>query len=296
MKVVSNEETDQVTPHLALVPSESNAKQAGLRATTAVKEIQKQLERAVDHWDTTILFSTFGGATVGVYVGESLNSPSVAESLFVPFMDKIRTAGIAPNKSALLQVCGDDRAAIRTFGVIATANTDFSIVQSAVKSWANADCVDTTTYTELTELDPMHIRAQPQTIAVVSNFTSNSTFSRLTRMDKLSGRDECRTEKVYFGDTCGALAGRCGISPNDFVKYNTDKKLCGSLKEGQHVCCTSGTLPDFRPKQNDDGSCFIYQTQANDTCSAIGAEHGLEVDSLEELNKNTWGEYFILPD
>jgi GH18 family chitinase len=57
----------------------------------------------------------------------------------------------------------------------------------------------------------------------------------------------------------------------------------------QHVCCSSGDLPDFRPKPNADGSCYWYETVDNDNCAALAAAHSLTVQDLEDFNKKTWG-------
>ncbi|KAL4916199.1 glycoside hydrolase superfamily [Aspergillus aurantiobrunneus] len=74
------------------------------------------------------------------------------------------------------------------------------------------------------------------------------------------------------------------------MKYNPSDDLCSSLMAGQHVCCSSGTLPDFTPQPNADGSCKTYLTVKGDSCSSIGATNGgLSNDKLEGFNKETWG-------
>ncbi|POR31800.1 Chitinase [Tolypocladium paradoxum] len=288
-RIASEEGTDQVVPHLAWSAAGSNPERAGHRAVTAVKEIQSHLQRATTAWNKTILFGAFGGATVGVYIGENMLNPSVADSLFEPFMKKIRTVGIGPSKAALLQVCGQTRTGDRTFGVIAAASSHLSTVQAAVNLWANATCVDTSGYAESSELESIAIRARLLAVPPPSNATTNLTTSHAARMSSLNARDECRTIQVVSGDSCWALSGRCGISPDDFTKYNPDSKLCSSLKPGQHVCCSSGTMPDFTPKPNPDGSCAVYETKSGDSCYAIAAANGLEPKDLEDLNKQTWG-------
>ncbi|KAK2797393.1 hypothetical protein FQN50_009194 [Emmonsiellopsis sp. PD_5] len=99
----------------------------------------------------------------------------------------------------------------------------------------------------------------------------------------------CKTIKVISGDSCGSLATKCGLSPQDFTKVNTDPNLCSSLAVGQPVCCSRGKLPDLRPKPNPDGSCATYTTIADDNCSVIAASHGLKTEDIEDFNKNTWG-------
>jgi hypothetical protein len=99
----------------------------------------------------------------------------------------------------------------------------------------------------------------------------------------------CKTRQVVGGDFCDSLASKCGLSLQDFYKVNTEANLCVNLKAGQHVCCTRGKLPDFRPKPNPDGSCSTYTTKAGDDCYGIAAANGITVADLEDFNKNTWG-------
>ena len=106
----------------------------------------------------------------------------------------------------------------------------------------------------------------------------------------LSIRAECKTQKVISGDSCGSLAKKCGISGSDLTKYNPKKDLCSTLTVDQLVCCSPGTLPDRRPKQNPDGSCAIYNVKGGNTCSSIAAAHGLTAKDLATFNnKVTWG-------
>ncbi|KAK9415412.1 putative chitinase [Seiridium unicorne] len=104
----------------------------------------------------------------------------------------------------------------------------------------------------------------------------------------LNIRTDCSTIKVVSGDSCDLLASRCGISGDDFTKYNDD--ICSTLVPGQRVCCSEGTLPDITPKPNSDGSCYSYTVQKDESCSTIGAEYGMTNEKIEEYNNGTtWG-------
>ena len=106
----------------------------------------------------------------------------------------------------------------------------------------------------------------------------------------LHRRADCRTITVVAGDSCDALAGRCGISPADFAKYNSDKSLCSSLQPGQRVCCSSGTLPDISPKPGPDGTCATHLIVSGDTCAALAGSIGLTPQKIEQFNNGTtWG-------
>ena len=115
------------------------------------------------------------------------------------------------------------------------------------------------------------------------------TTRLLERADDILPRDTCRVIQVSEGDDCGKLATRCGISGNDFMTYNTKTNLCSTLMPGQWVCCSKGTLPDYTPKPNPDGSCFAYQVQKNDGCWSIAASHTITQDVIEKNNNDTWG-------
>ncbi|KAI3341076.1 glycoside hydrolase superfamily [Ustulina deusta] len=88
-------------------------------------------------------------------------------------------------------------------------------------------------------------------------------------MKGLVKRADCKTEKVEFGDSCESLAKKCGISGDDFTKYNNND-TCSTLAPGGIVCCSEGDLPDIRPKPESNGTCAQ--------------------SDIEDLNKvKTWG-------
>ncbi|KAL2813996.1 hypothetical protein BJX63DRAFT_431632 [Aspergillus granulosus] len=87
-------------------------------------------------------------------------------------------------------------------------------------------------------------------------------------------------------------AARCGITKPKLIDYNGNANLCmpGRLVRGQRLCCNRGTLPDIRPKPNEDGSCFAYTVQPGDDCTYIAITNGLTNTVLERYNnKTTWG-------
>lgn len=99
----------------------------------------------------------------------------------------------------------------------------------------------------------------------------------------------CVTNEVKTGDSCGSMASKCDISPNDFMTVNTKKDLCSTLAEGQQVCCSRGELPDRRPKPEPDGTCASVKTKPGDSCASIAASRDLTVNDIENFNKKTWG-------
>ncbi|KAH7014604.1 chitinase [Microdochium trichocladiopsis] len=289
------DETVEVTPLLAWTNS-SSAQRTAVRAVTPLEEIRAYLGRTGQAgWNKTAMFSAYNGATVGVFVGQSLLSSSAADKLISPLIDKVRESGLGADSSALLQVCGEDKTVDQTFGVVVASTLDLTVVQKMVNTWANASCVDTASFGTSIELNSTTVVGRTVLPLVPSNSTvpSNTTEHLARHLRGSSGyllhaRADCRAISVDNGDGCDSLAAKCGISASDFDKYNTDKNLCSTLMKGQHVCCSSGSMPDFTPKPNPDGSCATYTTKQDDTCSAIAAANSLKVDDLENMNKKTW--------
>ncbi|KAH8893931.1 glycoside hydrolase, partial [Thozetella sp. PMI_491] len=217
--------------------------------------------------DTKTLFSYYRGVVVGLYVGKTIGRESIP-SVFEAFQARSGNFGT----TTVAQLCGSDRNANEVLGVV--VSTDIDAVQDAIKGWDGAKCVSGLNMA--TKLENLSIWEVPIDLAITRNATASAA----------------NVEKVINGDTCEKLAARCGISGADFTKYNTDKDLCSTLMEGMRVCCSSGTLPDIRPKENADGTCFAYHVIADDNCAKIAAANGLKVDDILEFNDGkTWGWY-----
>lgn len=168
-------------------------------------------------------------------------------------------------------------------------------MQGALKSWSNTRClsfeddkIEEYFWPRLPHRSFPHCWDQQHTRA---NFTAgaNSTSGNLfKRRLSLLPRADCRSIQVVAGDSCASLATRCNIPGPDITKYNTAPNFCATLQPGQHICCSAGTLPDFTPKPNPDGSCATATVNADDTCFGIASANGLTVDQLNDFNKNTW--------
>lgn len=236
-----------------------------------------------------ILFGQSGQATLGIYIGHGLLNQDIGSTALKTFHDSLEKLEVT-TPSLAMQLCEPDYGSAHIFGLVVASNATFDPIQRAVKSWLNATCLsfaDSKTFSdEATFVTPL-----------LTNTTSNSTAVRArhavsdtsddTSVGLLEARADCRTIQVEFGQGCPELAAACGISPADFTKYNPN--ICGSLKPKQHVCCSSGTLPDVRPKPNPDGTCFSYQVQQGDDCAIIEAANGLTRKDLTDFNKDTWG-------
>ncbi|KFY45487.1 hypothetical protein V494_00922 [Pseudogymnoascus sp. VKM F-4513 (FW-928)] len=274
-------ETKQVNPQLAWTPAASEDEIGGRLVIQSVEHLKSYLLNNRKTSQRIMLFGTVSGTTVGVYVGANLIGSSVAGDLFDSFLNNLYGTGIADSEASLVQLC-DGRSGNDVFGLIAASSATFSTVHDAVGRWSNGTCVDTSSYAETRELNATSISVIKPKIAPTP---SNGTVIRGQRRDTY-----CRTVKVDDGDICDTLIVRCGggLTTEQFYKYNPDPDRC-TLLPGEYRCCTSGSMPDLRPKPNADGSCASYQIQHNDFCSKIAVANGLTVKELEDLNKETWG-------
>lgn len=109
----------------------------------------------------------------------------------------------------------------------------------------------------------------------------------------LEARANCKVARVGSGDGCWSMAQqKCNpkISVDNFYKYNGgNDKICNSMRSGDYVCCSSGTMPNMDPKPKDDGTCKYVQVQQGDTCDSIAESRCPERVSLAQLTKFNGG-------
>ena len=263
-------------------------------AAAGLRSLIKQMRQYADHgYGATdrpfIMFGQSGQATIGLYIGQGLLNQGISASALKMFEDNLANFNVSTRSSAM-QLCGPDYDSPHIFGVMVASNAMFAPIQAAVKTWANGRC--------LSFSDSVNVAGQAMftTPLITTNHTTNSTILTMASSRREEKRDnafharaECRTVQVNSGDSCAALATKCGISPVDFTKYNSGSDFCATLRPKQHVCCSSGNLPDFSPNPNEDGSCYTYQVKTDDNCDDLAAEFSLTRQDLEDFNKKTWG-------
>ncbi|KAL2132723.1 hypothetical protein VTI74DRAFT_3433 [Chaetomium olivicolor] len=199
------------------------------------------------------------------------------------FQDNFDTLDVT-TPSLAMQLCGQNYDSTHVFGVVANATCLLFLRSKNFpgKATFTTPLLNGTLTNSI--LTNSTVRARHNTYTRSLNMHAKA-FDRRAKF--LQARANCRTVQVASGDGCAELAVKCGSSGADFTKYNPG--ICSSLKLKQYVCCSSGSLPDFRPKPNADGSCFSYKVQTGDNCANLGAEYGLTIEEIEGFNKNTWG-------
>lgn len=250
-----------------------------------------------------IVFGLSKDVTIGVYLGRALQSRDLGEDALRHFSNLLYThdmeSSSVPSGFAM-QLCEPGRDADHVFGMIVSTNRSISAVRAAVQGWSRAECLDG--FSGTVNVEAPVVVTMPPLFPILNGTNvgdlngSNSTGLQFTNhtlrsafRGSLDRRANCRTIQVVSGDSCASLATKCGISGNTFMTYNPQTNFCSTLQPFQYVCCSSGTLPDLKPKQNADGSCAKYTTRSGDSCYSISAANMITLDDISKFNKNTWG-------
>ncbi|KAL4783388.1 hypothetical protein BJX76DRAFT_358029 [Aspergillus varians] len=267
----------------------------------AAELVQRQLDSPASQ-NTTIALGYSNGVALGAYFGAMMDK-SKDRGLLYQFLDRLRQ-GELKTSGSMMQVCDSDRPAAYNLGVVSEASEDpseaLASVQEAVATWSKGQCVQG--YSGLS-VSQVSVGEAAEQFSMPTNGSSSPSHQhghgRSHGKRALSGHDHghhdhhrrgvCRAIQVQNGNSCGSLATRCGIKPAAFTKYNPDKNLCSKLRAGQHVCCSAGSLPDYSPKPNADGTCHVYTIRNNDDCSGIAAANSISTNDINAWNKKSWG-------
>jgi hypothetical protein len=248
-----------------------------------------------------VLFAQTARGTSGLYAGKGVDIQATGGAALAAMENALQSSKTTAGNIAL-QLCEDSYKQDHVFGFIATSRLSFTPIQQAMQSWANSMCLEFDNRQRIISPVGFTMPLSPalNTTTNGANVNSSASPAGLFRRvvsnggggggDGLRRRADCTTIQVVKDDGCAELAARCGISGYNFEKYNSNTpKLCSTLVPFQHVCCSEGTLPDFRPQPNPDGSCATYTTVADDTCWGIAAARSLTIEDLDKFNKKTWG-------
>jgi chitinase len=240
---------------------------------------------------STTSFIMVGDSVVGVYTGASVPVKPFSDQVLGSLIADITNYGAAD--SVYIESCSiDPKLSSQNMGIVIGSFSAMPLVQSVVSAWAHDGCMITNSTANSTATSwqsfNLPLLSQPPTASNAStNSTTTVNFTPRGRR-RLSRRDDCTTVQVKSGDSCASLATECGISGDDFTKYNSDPSLCSTLSPGQHVCCSAGSLPDFSPKPQADGTCATHSVVTDDTCSGIASANSITIDDIGNWNNNTW--------
>ncbi|KAL0941339.1 Killer toxin subunits alpha/beta 5 [Colletotrichum truncatum] len=309
--VASVAETEEVVPHIGWTPAKSASDTGGRVAAQSFRHLRTYLEFGYRAEERSILFATMGDTTVGVYVGaRSLRlhtfhhaasrwsngscvdtTPYAEDYLFNSTIIDIVKPAIPPTRLPNNNSTGDSTIAARSSRFL-HARADCRAIQvDSGNTCATllTRCGNGLTAADSHKYNPSSSLCSTLTVGQMICCTSGDLPSAPEPEGNADGT--CRMETVDDGDDCGKLVTRIGngLTAAQLYKYNDDTKLCSTLVPGQRVCCTTGKLPDIRPKQKRDGSCAAYQIKYGDSCSKIAFFNGVTIDELKSFNKDTWG-------
>jgi chitinase len=287
-------DTRQIELHI----SSSNANNSSPKSSSSIVSAALQLQSFVaseSNCNTTMLFAKSGNAVVAIYVGYQIQKKSAA-SILQQFIDHINTNPTASG-SMIAETCAELQGVVlntQTIGIFASADGDLSSARQALVSWDSGKCLTGT---------GSSTKSMPATVEILSAILGGGhsssakpdTNSTLAVRETSAAAGTCSYVQVAQDDGCWSLATqKCKISTDDFYKYNangnSDKFCTSGIFPGDYVCCSPGSLPDFSPKPNADGTCASYTVVANDGCKTIADKNSIkDFKKLDEYNKNTWG-------
>ncbi|RAK80256.1 glycoside hydrolase [Aspergillus fijiensis CBS 313.89] len=190
---------------------------------TLVKQLRQYLSNGFGAVNRpTITFASYGSSSVGLYVGQGLQSQGVGDVALAYLERSIAGSNASLGASVAMQFCEP-----------ATGNGTFAAVQEALTSSSKAECLALPSVQNITGKVPLatplySVSSNSSNISV--NLNSNSTYAS---PDSISS--------VVSGDTCTTLAEKCGITPAQFTNYNSESNECSSLIAGAPGTAANGT-------------------------------------------------------
>ncbi len=260
------------------VASWGTTRQSGSKAAAdgldILSKINGWITAGKDDKQPTAIFGILNGTMAAYYGGARVEHGPSAKSLLDKLSSEAKGNGVADRLA--VQHCGETGSEITggvTTGAILSTDGDFQFLQGALISWSKAKCP--TGASKTTPVKDLNLKFY--------HFAKPNTTSIRVR------DSECRYILVEQNDSCPKLAARCGITPAKYTEYNPGKDHCNKLRAQQPVCCGPGTVPDFRPDPNADGTCHSYEVKPLDTCDGLSAKYTLNDGQLMQMNRNTWG-------
>ncbi|KAF5606321.1 glycoside hydrolase family 18 [Fusarium subglutinans] len=281
-----------------LLLDESGDKTDGSRVLKLLEGLRKFFELQ-DNCDENFLFSYHQQTIAGIFIGNGLGKPT-AKSAIEAISQKFRP-GSSPSELTTIELCGGNRKREQVFGISINAHGNLAEVQKQLMDWSEGKCalkpvsLSTKRISGVKMFDIIGMKGFENTEDPPSTPTPEPTSRPQDVSPRFLGslfskRATCKHIQVVSGDSCAALAARCNIRGNDFLKYNPQKNLCSTLKENDYVCCSSGDpFKPEPPKPSADGTCATHLIKDGDTCDSLARKAGVTIQDLEKFNKGrTW--------
>ncbi|KAJ6787229.1 hypothetical protein PWT90_07013 [Aphanocladium album] len=111
----------------------------------------------------------------------------------------------------------------------------------------------------------------------MKSFAAVTLFAALASATPLEARS-CRSLTIRNGDSCASLANRCGVSRDNFFKYNGGSGICSKLKIGDKVCCSAGgkrSSAETQTTTEGAGECKALRVTAGASCGSLSGKCGI---------------------
>jgi chitinase len=245
------------------------------KTTVSLKNAQHFLGDKIN-CEETVIYGYLKGTLVGIYVGGQHQNKGIATGFVQDVIDRYSANNSTRSATrTVAQVCGPGRNSDSHVGVVIDPEGNLAWVQRAVRSWAEARCVNESS-------SPNFEAANSYGVNVASN-VGKSVKAR----DTLPEGRHHHAQAVY-GDTIQSIAGKCNISINELRRLN-HLPIGWKPYAYQWVRCSStGVSRRAAPKPRPDGTCASYVVKNNDDCSKIGAEYDITTKELYSFNEETW--------
>jgi chitinase len=266
--------------------------------STTLLELENYFRNTAECGSALMFARSSNHAVIGAFAGRDLTKSAVATLMRDTVKQHLETNSpgqYVMQTCAVMQSEGNNtQSGFDTrLGIFADLTGDVSSVQGFLAGYIRGvgKCVD------VEHMDGAEGAVQRSMTVLVSSMSANATSLNTTAIPSnattltrpIRPRAFCRDIQVVSGDSCAALAQRCGISGAGFTKYNSKtSNLCSTLKVKQYVCCSAGDLQDHTPQPSSDGTCYTYNVKADDGCWSIADSYGIDQQRIEDSNKKTW--------
>ncbi|SPO00349.1 related to chitinase [Cephalotrichum gorgonifer] len=227
-----------------------------------------------------------GSAILGLFVGHEVSKSSVVP-LIEKFIKYVESTDSLPLVTAA-QICGPKgkRSSRHSFGIMADTSGDIKAVHQTLGQWHEAKCLEGLETGE-TWKDQKFSIVSATAVTMGGRVAASSSNDRTVTARSaapahwvprslLAPRAECKAYEVQGGDDCYTIATeKCRLKNLDALyKFNKNaKKMCKEgIIPGDHFCCNAGTMPDFSPKPNKDGTCKYVMSDHGDICDTLAKE------------------------
>lgn len=288
-QVLALNDTVEAPAALELVQSGARVGSDGTTqsAAAAVTALQGFLQQSGDR--TLATFARSGDVVAGMFAGSQIERTSAA-SVLDEYRSRISAYDLP--RQLVAQACrsstSNETISSQFFGVIVSTDGNVGSTQRALRSWSDAECLsgDASGGWENVEVDLISAAEIPVTPAQAGSVDDDDENAPSQLVERQS--NTCSFTQVQAGDGCYAVSERCGITISELESFNGGGDFCNTLKVDQYVCCSSGSLPDFSPQPNEDGSCFAYTVQTGDFCASIAESYQMTTEDIESRNDQTW--------